>query len=298
MRVVTRGDMDGLTGSVIVSLHEEVDEIELIHPQDITSARADIRPKDILINVPFHPKCALWFDHHQHTATYEKPPDKFKGSYGLAPSAARLVYEFYGGRVKMPQLEELVAETDRMDSADLTPDDVLNPQGYIRLGFTIDSRSGIGSFKPYFRTLFELLRTNQAIEVIVNHPAVARRYRLMQVEETRFREALRRHSRVDANVVITDFRSLDHVPAGNRFVVYALYPNVNVSVRIHWGPGQAFLVAALGHSIFNRTCTADLGLLAKRHGGGGHRGAASIPLLVPGQANSTIAEIVAELKRG
>ena len=143
MRIVTRGDMDGLTGSVIVSVNEPVDEIKLIHPQDITEGRTAIHSDDVLINVPYHPDCGLWFDHHEHTATYPKPPKKFKGSYGLTPSAARLVYEYYGGSKAMPEFEKLVAETDRFDSADLRPGDVITPNDYIQLGFTIDSRTGM-----------------------------------------------------------------------------------------------------------------------------------------------------------
>ena len=114
MRIVTRGDMDGLAGSVIVSLHEKIDEIALIHPQDITENRIDITGDDVLINVPYHLGCGLWFYHHEHTATYPEPPDDFEGRYGLAPSAARLVYDYYGGSKRMPQFEELVAETEKL----------------------------------------------------------------------------------------------------------------------------------------------------------------------------------------
>jgi len=297
MRVVTRGDMDGLVGAVIVSLHEPVEDIELIHPQDITSGQAEIRSGDVLINVPYHPACSLWFDHHQHTATYEKPPERFEGAYGNAPSAAHLVYEYFGGRAKMPQLAALVHETDRMDSADLTPQDVIDPKGFIQLGFTIDARTGIGAFRGYFQTLFDLLRAGTSIEEILAHPEVARRRERMERGKTEYRIALREHSRIQANVVVTDFRPLKQAPVANRFLVYAVFPTVNVSMRVHWGPAKEFVVAVLGHSIFNRGCNTDLGELAKRYGGGGHRGAASIPLLLPLEADDKVKEIVAELVR-
>jgi len=297
MRVVTRGDMDGLTGSVIVSLHEKVEDIFLIHPQDITAGKVDIAGSDILINVPYHAACGLWFDHHQHTATYDKPPDVFEGSYGLAPSAARLVYEYYGGSRRMPEFEELVEATDRLDSADLRPGDVITPHGYIQLGFTMDGRTGLGTFHDYFLTLFDLLRKSTPIDEILAHPAVKQRCSQMSGAREAFRTALESHSIVDHNVVITDFRSLQDVPIGNRFLVYAVFPEANASVRLHWGPRRRTVVAVIGHSIFNRTCGTDVGDLAARFGGGGHPGAASIPL-DPGTADEVVRELVNELREG
>ena len=296
MRLVTRGDMDGLTCAVLISQFEPIDEFLLIHPQDITDKRVEIRPGDILANLPYHPSCALWFDHHTHTATYQELPKEFKGKWGKAPSTARLVYDYYGWE-KLVRFEELVKETDRMDSADLTPEDVTDPKGYVRLGFTLDSRTGLGAFQDYMLTLFDILRKGTPIEKVLEHPAVKRRWAQIQEGDAAFRQALTAHSKVDGNVVVTDFRPLDRVPVGNRFLIYALFPDVNVSVRVHWGPNRSFAVAALGHSIFKRTCTVDVGQLAARFGGGGHRGAASVPLAAD-KADELLAEIVAELKKG
>ena len=295
MRIVTRGDMDGLTGSVIVSLNETVDSIELIHPQDITEGRAEIRKDDVLINVPYHPDCGLWFDHHQHTDTYPKPPGDFKGLYRIAPSAAGLVYEYYGGAETMPEFEELVRETDRLDSADLRPGDVFTPQGYIQLGFTIDGRTGIGQFQDYFLTLFDLLRKAPSIDEVLAHPAVAQRCRQMSRQQEAFKDALEAHSRLEDNVVVTDFRPLDEVPVGNRFLVYAVFPEANVSIRLHWGPRRKTVMAVVGHSIFDRSCTTDVGDLAARSGGGGHRGAGSIPL-EPENADRVVDDLINELR--
>lgn len=295
MRIVTRGDMDGLTGSVIVSLNESIEDIFLIHPQDITAGKVDIGDSDILINVPYHPDCALWFDHHQHTATYPEPPEEFEGSYGLAPSAARLVFEYYGGSRRMPEFEDLVEATDRLDSADLRPGDVITPHGYIQLGFTMDGRTGLGTFHDYFLTLFDLLRKSTPIEEVLRHSAVAQRCRQMSEAQTRFRTVLESNSRGDGNVIITDFRPLSELPIGNRFLVYAVFPEANVSLRLHWGPRRRTVVAVIGHSIFNRTCTTDVGDLAARFGGGGHRGAGSIPL-DPATADEVVRELVNELR--
>jgi hypothetical protein len=294
MRLVTRGDLDGLTCAVLLSLKEEVNSISLIHPQDISDGRATIRPDDIIANLPFHPGCAMWFDHHLHTATANVPPEAFRGAFAEAPSAARLVYEYYGGEAAMPQFKELVAETDRLDSANLTPDDVLAPQGYIKLGFTIDGRTGLGTFERYFLHLVDLLRAGTPVADVLADPSVRKRCELLESENESFCQDLRRHSRIEGNVVVTDFRELDHTPIGNRFLVYALFPEVNVSARIHWGPNRAFPMLLLGHSIFRRTCKTNVGELAARYGGGGHRGAGSIPLM--DEPDQQIQMVVGELK--
>jgi hypothetical protein len=294
VRLVTRGDLDGLTCATLISLNAEVDAVTLIHPQDITEGRFDGGPDDILANLPYHPACALWFDHHMHTATPAAPPPDFEGAFGAAPSAARLVYDYYGGEAAMPAYAELVRETDRLDSAELTPQDVIDPRRWIQLGFTIDGRTGLGAFESYFLLLLDLLVRQRPVEEILLQPEVARRCRVMADSDAEFQEALRAHSRVDGNVILTDFRGLDRVPVGNRFLVYALYPGANVSLRLHWGPNRQYPMLVLGHSIFNRTCRTNVGELAARYGGGGHRGAASIPLM--DEPEQQIRLVLAELK--
>lgn len=294
MRLVTRGDLDGLVCAILISLHEHIDSIVLIHPQDITDGRMEIRSDDIIANLPYHPNCAMWFDHHPHTATPTARPVGFRGVFAAAPSAARLVYDFYGGALKMPYFDELVHETDRLDSANLAPHDVTDPQGYILLGFTIDGRTGLGAFEEYFHTLVGLFMHRAPLEKVLQHPDVVQRVQLLRQQDGAFRDALNWHSHVDHNIVITDFRELQTVPVGNRFMVYALYPEVNVSVRLQWGPQKRFQMLTLGHSIFNRTCRTDVGELAARYGGGGHRGAGSVPLME--DPDMQIQMILAELR--
>lgn len=294
MRLVTRGDLDGLTCAVLIGLHEPLDEILLIHPQEITDGQVTAGPDDIVANLPYIPGCAMWFDHHQHTATVAAPDADVPGSFGAAPSAARLVYEYYGGEETLGEFDELVRETDRMDSADLTPDDVENPQGYIRLGFTIDSRSGLGPFQEYFEDLVELLMARWSIDEVLELPEVQKRCLLLEEADYHFRQALRIFSTVDGNVVVTDFRSLDQAPRGNRFLIYALFPDINVSARLQFGPEKQYTMMNIGHSIFNRTCKTNVGELAARYGGGGVPGAGSIRLL--DDPDPQIQMIIAELK--
>ena len=293
MRIVTRGDLDGVTSSVLISTMEKLDDIELIHPQDITDKKFEIKGNDIMANLPYHPDCAIWFDHHEFTASNEKPPDDFKGKHALAPSVSRVIYDYYASD-KLKQYEYLVKETDRYDSAQLTIQDVLNPKGIILLGFTIDARSGIGKFKEYFMLLVKWLKS-MSIEEILSQPLVKQRVQLLKDNNEKFLKILKENSRQDGNIVITDFRSLNRIPIGNRFLVYTLFPNTNVSIRLQWGPGKKFVAVTLGHNIFNRTSRANCGQICSDFGGGGHSGAAACPLK-PKTADKQIAEILKRIK--
>ena len=298
MRLVTRGDLDGLTSTVIITMKEQIDDLLLVHPQDITDRRVEISANDVLVNVPYDSRCGMWFDHHLLTDSNEKPPTDIKGRYRIAASAARLVYEYYLERhpddPDLLRLERLVDETDRLDAALLTPDDVDNPRDYILLGYTIDSRTGLGSFDDYFRKLAEWLKT-MPIKDVLQQPEVRERVERIKGEAANFKSLLSRNSFQINNVVVTDLREIQQLPAGNRFLVYSLFPDANVSLRVHWGPRHDTVIAAVGHSIFNRTCKTSVGELMSRYGGGGHRGAGTCVLPLE-KAADAIDEILFELQ--
>jgi hypothetical protein len=295
MRLVTRGDLDGLTSAVLITSCELIEEVMLAHPQDITDRRLAITDDDILVNLPYAPGCGRWFDHHVQTEISERPPANFDGRYALAPSAARVVYEYYVGRFPhIQRFERLLAETDRLDAAQLTLDDVLDPKDYILLGYTLDPRSGLGAFHEYFMNLLEWLKS-QPIEDVLRQPEVVERVeRLRELDEI-FRALTQEHSRLDGNVVFTDFRDVSTPPVGNRFIVYTLFPQANVSLRVHWGPTRQHVAAAVGHSIFNRTSRTNVGELMARYGGGGHKGAGTC-LLPSETAEAKIAELIGVMK--
>ncbi len=296
MRLVTRGDLDGLTCAVIITSCEQIDEIMLVHPQDITDKRLAITDDDILANLPYQSGCGKWFDHHLLTESNEPPPEKFEGRYGLAPSAARMVYEHYlPGHPEITKYELLLEETDRLDSAQLNLDDVLDPKHYILLGYTLDPRTGLGAFREYFLKLVDWLKTRPVGDVM-REPEVQERVQRIREEDARFRELTLAHSRLDGNVVFTDFRGLSPVPVGNRFLVYTLFPQANISLRVHWGPSREHVAAAVGHSIFNRTSRTNVGETMSKCGGGGHKGAGTC-LLPAEQAERLIAEMIAAMKR-
>lgn len=296
MRLVTRPDLDGLTCAVLLTECEKIDAIELCHPQDVSDRRFAVGPQDVLANLPYHPACAMWFDNHLLTDPKAMPPSGFKGRYGKAPSAAHLVYEHY--RKQHPKLarhETLVAETDRLDSAQLTIEDVVSPAGYILLGLTLDPRTGLGSLRGYFDELLPAVRSKPIAEVLAL-PSVAERTARMREQDQAFRDAARAHSRLDGSVVVTDFRPLETIPVGNRFLVFTLFPEASSAVRVQWGPGREKVAVSAGRSILNRRSRANIGVLMSLYGGGGHAGAGAC-LLDPATADARIAEIVKSLER-
>jgi hypothetical protein len=296
MRLVTRGDLDGLTSAVILTECEKIDEILLVHPQDITDKKVKITRDDIFANLPYHPEVGKWFDHHLLTDSNERPPARFEGRYGLAPSAAHLVYEHYLERhPEIRRFEKLLAETDRLDAAQLTREDVLEPKDYILLGFTLDPRTGLGAFQPYFVALVDWLKRMEIREVL-GQPEVRERISRMREQDQRFRELTRAHSKLDGNVLFTDFRSVRPLPVGNRFIAYTLFPEANISLRVHPGPDPERVAATVGHSIFNRTSRTNVGELMSRYGGGGHR-AAGTCLLAAARAEQQIGELIDAMKR-
>ncbi len=293
MRLITRGNLDGLVSAVLISTVEDIKTVKLVHPKDISDNKVHITDTDIIANLPYHPYCGIWFDHHQMRENDQKPPESFKGEHKIAPSVARIIYEYYSSD-KLKPFEYLLDDTDRFDSAQLSMEDITDPQGIILLGFTIDSRSGIGQFKDYFNSLVVWLQIMN-IDEILQQPEVVERVNILRDNNANFLQVLKESSYIDGNVVITDFRSLENVPIGNRFLVYTLFPEANVSVRLQWGPDKAFVAATLGHSIFNRTSKANCGDICNKYGGGGHTGAAGCPIATE-KADQQIGEIVQALK--
>jgi hypothetical protein len=295
MRLITRGDMDGLVSAVLITTMEQVDTIELIHPQDITDNKFDVRKGDILANLPYHPNCAVWFDHHEMTDSNRKPPATFKGKHALLPSVARVVYEYYHADA-LKKYEQLVTDADRYDSAQLTIEDISMPRGAMQLAFVVDPRTGFGMDKSFFAALVAMLRTS-GIDEVLRTPEVARRVETCRENDIQALQILHDNSRLDANVVVTDLRKAAAMPMGNRFLIYLAFPESNVSVRAQWGPRKEFVAVTIGHSILNRTCKTDIGRLCSDFGGGGHFGAGACTL-EPASTDAKLKEIVERLKKG
>jgi hypothetical protein len=229
MRLVTRGDLDGLTCAVLITHCERIEEILLVHPQDVTDKKFRAAEDDILANLPYQAGCGKWFDHHLLTESNESPPENFDGRYALAPSAARVVYEYYVGQKPLLQrYETLLAETDRLDAALLEMEDVLDPKAYILLAYTLDPRTGLGAYREYFLMLVNALQT-KPIEAVMQLPEVQERVRKIREQDRHFRDVTQQKSRLDGNVVLMTSATSTRSRSAIAFSSHA--PLANVSVR-------------------------------------------------------------------
>jgi hypothetical protein len=294
MRLLTRADLDGITCAVFLRIVEPIDEVVFVEPHSMQTGQIEVRPDDVIANLPYHPDCGMWFDHHLSNAP--AAGTVFKGAFHVDPSAARTIFDYY----KDPRLEpyrELLEATDKVDAAMLTLDDVRNPSGYVLLSLTIDPRSNLENADRYHHQLLDWLR-DLPIDEVLEQPEVVWRCRKILDEQQAFEQALIERSRAEGNVVVTDFRGLEPQPVGSRFLVYALFPQCNVSLKLYparSNPGEVGI--SIGHSIFNRTSGANAGEICRRYGGGGHRGAASC--VVPAdRADAVAREMLIELRSG
>ncbi|HET6533470.1 MAG TPA: exopolyphosphatase [Actinoplanes sp.] len=277
-RLVTRSDFDGLVCAVLLRVLDMIDEITFVHPKDVQDGAVDITDRDILTNLPFDRRAHLVFDHH-HSET-------LRNEAGLAghvidpdaPSAARVIYEHFGGAARFPQIApDLMRAVDQADSAAYTLDDILRPEGWTLLNFLMDSRTGLGRFREFRISNYQLMMLlidacieHQDVNEILALPDVAERADLYRDCSVRFVEQVQRVSRLDGDVVVVDLREEETIQAGNRFMVYALFPQARVSVHVIWGRQKLNTVFACGKSILDRTSPVDIGAVMLRYGGGGH----------------------------
>ncbi len=266
MRVITRGDLDGLACTVFLTVMHDVTDIRFAHPRDMQEGEVVVTADDIVVNLPYVEGCGMWFDHHGSEADRVDVQGDFKGKYGVAPSAARLIYDYYDSPDLRP-FEEMLGFVDRIDSADLSVEDVTAPEGWVQLGYTCDPRLGLGRFQDYFHLLVDLVKTQTPIEEILAHAEVRARVEALEDDQVRFSAFMVSNSVVEGNVIVTDLRDKRDAPTGNRLPVYTRFEDVNVQARIFYGINNTTVVA-LGHSIFNRTCQTDVGELLGEYGGG------------------------------
>lgn len=269
MRIVTRPDFDGIVCAALLYEAETISRPTLwVQPSDMQKGLVPIESMDIIANLPYHPKCALWFDHH----ITNKPQTSVKGAFSIAPSAARVVYGYYLDRFRR-DYELLVQQTDDIDSANLTGDQIMHPENYphVLLSMTISGHDS--GDKPYWDRLADLLR-HHPVEKIVNEPDVAVRCSDTVKRNAVYKDLLIKHTHVKQHVAVSDFRSITPAPDGNRFLVYSLYPESSVSVRIRYtDPECANIAVSVGRSVLNDTCLVNVGKMLSRFGGGGHAGA-------------------------
>jgi nanoRNase/pAp phosphatase (c-di-AMP/oligoRNAs hydrolase) len=279
MRLVTRSDFDGLICAVLLKQVEQIDSIQFVHPKDLQDGSFTVTADDVLTNVPYVPGCGLWFDHHATEVARVVGQFEFRGDCRLSPSAARVVYDYYGGPARFPGIEEMMAEVDKADSAQFSREEILSPTGWPLLSFLMDARSGLGRFKDYrisnYQLMHELIDACLTMQIgdILQLPDVQERVDRYFEQEQLFLEMLDSHTWIEGNVVITDLRGINPIYSGNRFLIYALYPEQNTSIWIVDGFRGQNIVFACGQSVLNKTSQTHIGDLMRQYGGGGHSAA-------------------------
>jgi nanoRNase/pAp phosphatase (c-di-AMP/oligoRNAs hydrolase) len=287
MRIVTRADFDGIVCAALLYEAETITEqVRWVEPNEMQKGFVEVHGGDIIANLPYHPECALWFDHH-YTNRIQTP---FEGLFRIAPSAAGLVYEYYRDKFRR-NFDELILETDRIDSADLSADQVLYPENYpyILLSMTISSSEKAD--EPYWNKLVEMIRRHEISHILQETEVRERRQKVIEQNKI-FKTILEKVTSVNTHVSLTDFRSFEKTPVGNRFLVYSLFPETVVNIRIrNDAENKDKVIIGVGHSIFNRNCRVNVGLMLSRFGGGGHSGAGSCTVSVQ-EADTVASEIL------
>jgi len=287
MRLVTRSDFDGLACAMMLKELDIIEDIKFVHPKDVQDGKIELSKNDITTNLPFDPRVGLAFDHH------ESEVDRLKATETgtkliidpKARSAARVLYDYYGGKEKFKRIsEDLLAAVDKGDSADFTIDEILNPKGWVLLHYLMDPRTGLGRFRNFRISNYDLMMKlitycmDHTIDEILELPDVKERVDLYFEETEQFTAQLRRVAKVEGKVVVLDLREEEIIHAGNRFMIYALYPETQISIHVTWGFQKQNTAVMIGKSIVNKASDADIGAICLKYGGGGHRNAGTCQL--------------------
>lgn len=279
-RLVTRSDFDGLACAVLLTELDLIDDIKFVHPKDMQDGKVDITARDITTNLPYVPGVHLAFDHHL-SETLRNPGERPEHIISPdAPSAARVVFDHYGGRGRFPEsFEAMMEAVDKGDSAQFTRNEILAPSGWVLLNFLMDARTGLGRFRDFrignYQLMMDLIKycRDHRIDEILALPDVKERVDLYFEHDVRAKQQIDRCATLHQNLVVLDLREEETIWATNRFMIYALYPEANISIHVLWGVQKKNTVFATGKSILNRSSRTNIGELMLHYGGGGHENA-------------------------
>lgn len=300
-RLVTRSDMDGLVSAVLLKELDLIDEIKFVHPKDMQDGIVETTENDIVTNLPYVEKAHLIFDHHLSETVRNEEIRNNHIINPTAPSAARVVYDYYGGKETFKNIpEEMMIAVDKADSAKFNLEDVLNPKGWELLSFLMDARTGLGRFREFRVSNYQLMMDliayckNHTIEEILELPDVRERVELYFKYEKDFKAQLERCTKLYGNVAVVDSRKEEIIYPGNRFMVYAMHPDTNISIHVIWGVKQQNTVFAVGKSIFNKSSKTNIGDIMLKRGGGGHMAAGTCQIANE-IANEELIKLIEEL---
>lgn len=276
-RLVTRSDFDGLVCAALLKHLDLIDDIQFVHPKDMQDGKIEIGPQDITTNLPYVPGCYLAFDHHLSETLRNENRAENHIIDAEAPSAARVVWQYYGGHTAFPERwDDMMEAVDKGDAAQFNEDEVLNPEGWVLLNFIMDARTGLGRFRDFRISNYQLMMQlidycrNHSIDDILKLPDVKERTDLYFEHDSKARQQIQKCAKVYDNLVVLDLRNEETIYATNRFTLYALYPKTNISIHVLWGLKQQNTVFAVGKSILNRSSNTNVGELCLDYGGGGH----------------------------
>ncbi|HFQ5142316.1 TPA: exopolyphosphatase [Vibrio vulnificus] len=302
-RLVTRSDFDGLVCAVLLKQQDLIDEIKFVHPKDMQDGLIDITENDIVTNLPYVAEAQLVFDHHLSETIRNRGRHANHIINPNAPSAARVVWDYYGGTSVFPvEWIEMMEAVDKGDSAQFSRDDVLDSKGWNLLNFLMDARTGLGRFREFRISNYNLMMDlidyckNHTIEQILDLPDVKERIDLYREHEIKFKEQIQRCATVYKNLVLLDLTNEETIYAGNRFIIYALFPDCNISIHKMWGFQKQNVVFATGKSIFDRGSKTNVGELMLKYGGGGHQAAGTCQINIE-DSERVQAELIEQINR-
>lgn len=301
-RLITRSDMDGLVCAVLLKELDLVGEIEFVHPKDMQDGKIAVTNKDITTNLPYVPGVFAAFDHHDSETKRLGAGYSNHVINAHAPSAARVVYDFFGGKLRFPRVpSSMMAAVDKADAAQFTRSDVLDPKGWELLSFLMDARTGLGRFREFrisnYQLMMELIdfcRNEPNIDRLLELPDVSERVDLYMEHREKFEEQIKRCTTVHGPLAVLDLRDEEIIYAGNRFMIYALYPQTSISCHVMWGKAKQNTVLAFGKSIFDRSNKTHIGELMLRYGGGGHAAAGTCQVDTE-RAETVLAALIAHV---
>jgi len=296
-RLITRSDFDGLVCAVLLNEIDLIDEIKFVHPKDMQDGKIDVTPRDITTNLPYVPAAYLVFDHHL-SETIRNGKHRNYIIEVDAPSAARVVYNHYGAKAAFPRItDEMMAAVDKADSAHYERGDILDPNGWVLLNYLMDARTGLGRFRNFRISNYALMMDlidycrDHTIDEILDLPDVQERVDLYFAHGEPAREQIKRCATVHGNLVVLDLRNEETIYATNRFMVYALHPDCNISIHVMWGMQKQNTVLACGKSILDRSSKTNVGELMLGYGGGGHLAAGTCQI-DNGLADATLKQLI------
>jgi nanoRNase/pAp phosphatase (c-di-AMP/oligoRNAs hydrolase) len=302
-RLVTRSDFDGLVCAVLLNELDLIDEIKFVHPKDMQDGKITITDRDITTNLPYVPGAHIAFDHHASETVRNQSGLKNHVIDATAPSAARVVFDYYGGAKAFPNITvDMMDAVDKADSAQYVREEIMHPEGWVLLNYLMDARTGLGRFREFrisnYALMMDLIQycRDHGIEDILSLPDVKERIDIYQEHAAKAKAQIERCATVHGNLVVLDLREEETIWATNRFMIYALFPQCNISIHVMWGVQKQNTVLATGKSILDRSSKTNVGELMLAYGGGGHHAAGTCQV-ENDQAAAVLQKLIAQINQ-